>query len=502
MHTLSLERQSIQVSLLLVLYPVLLGVAFIFGTTRIFDDYSTQFWFLTSLVAGYNIIELIQLYKVDKTLYFIKPVVMGTIILFLSQFGGITNFLLVRRNGDFATLYNNHLEKEPQWLCYSMGIVLGASIFYWFGYKLKIGRMLYNSYMRVYQRFWSFRLAKSRLLLGWLIGAIIKLVINAYGAIGHKYIKLMVEGESLPSFVMRLKVFENLSLLFFIMLLFLSLKEKNNTFLRSFVWVAFVFELVFALTSGARFTIIVLFFSIFLVNYILKKELRVFWIVFLAGILYFSMTVVKGYKDYVFSSKSDIVKEANPLESIQGAIEFNKGIKHNTRLSEDLKEAAKIEVIARFNYVNDLTQMIRYREVEGLKASDPNFVTPFLTFPFFAIFPKFYLFGVEEPKYGYWATHVLTGGRRTSTAISPIGFTYLAGGSILVMVVFFFLGILMKWAGFLMNGINTPVGLILFLAIMSTLIMFDSIVTGSYINLIRYAILLPPLMWLLLRSSK
>ena len=142
--------------------------------------------------------------------------------------------------------------------------------------------------------------------------------------------------------------------------------------------------------------------------------------------------------------------------------------------------------------------MIYYKNVEGMKPNDPDFVYPFLTFPVFAVLPKYYLFGVEEPGYGYWATKRLTGGRRTSTAISPIGFSYLAGGSALVIVVFILLGIFMKWVGLLINNISSVVGLILFLPLMSQLAMFDSVVTGTYINLIRYGLLLPIVLWFFL----
>ena len=183
-------------------------------------------------------------------------------------------------------------------------------------------------------------------------------------------------------------------------------------------------------------------------------------------------------------------------------MDYTKDKQTAVRMNKELKDAARIAVVGRFNYVNELAQMIRYKEVEGLRFNDPDFIFPFLTFPVFAVLPKYYLFGVEETGYGYWATKRLTGGRRTSTAISPIGFSYMAGGPVLVMVVFLILGILMKFVGLLINNINTVVGLIMYLSLMSTLVMFDSIVTGTYINLIRYSLLLPIVLWIFLSKYR
>lgn len=488
----------IRSGLIYVIYPVILVVAYILGSRQVFDNYNLQFWVLTGLVTAFHVTELGFHYRQNPKLYLIQPVVIGTIILFFLQFGGVTNFMMRKQDGHFATLYNNILDREPQWLCYAMSLVLASSVAYWLGFKLRLGSRFYKLYIRYYGRFWDYKISYMRLFYGWIIGCIIKLVINYYGAIGHKYIILTLEHAYIPPFVMRLKVFENLSILFFIMLLFVYYQHRNNLFLRGVLIVGFLFELVFALTSGARFTIVMLFLSVFLVDYVFSKRLKFMWVVIMSGVLYLSMTIIASYKEYIFHDHREVLHHETSIKSFQDALEYNKEKQASLQMNDELREAARIAVIARFNYVNELAQMIYYKNVEGMKPNDPDFVYPFLTFPVFAVLPKYYLFGVEEPGYGYWATKRLTGGRRTSTAISPIGFSYLAGGSALVIVVFILLGIFMKWVGLLINNISSVVGLILFLPLMSQLAMFDSVVTGTYINLIRYGLLLPIVLWFFL----
>lgn len=488
----------IRSGLIYLLYPFILGMAWILGTRRIFDTFNAQFWVLTGMLTAFHLAELALLFRQNRRLYLIQPVVIGTVILFLLQFGGVTNFMMRKQDGQFATLYNNILDREPQWLCYAMALVLASSVAYWWGYKLRLGSKIYKLYITYYNRFWDYKISYLRLVYGWIIGCVIKLVINYYGAIGHKYIILTLEHAYIPPFVMRLKVFENLSILFFIMLLFVYYQQRNNLLLRFILIFGFLFELVFALTSGARFTIVMLFLAIFLVDYIFSKRLKLVWVIILSGVLYLSMTLIASYKEYIFHDHREVLHHETSIKSFQDAMEYNKEKQASIQMNEELREAARIAVIARFNYVNELAQMIYYKDVEGMKPNDPDFVYPFLTFPVFAVLPKYYLFGVEEPGYGYWATKRLTGGRRTSTAISPIGFSYLAGGPVFVLFIFTLLGVIMKWVGLLMNNITSVVGLILFLPLMSQLAMFDSVVTGAYINIIRYSLLLPVVLWFFL----
>lgn len=488
----------IRSGLIYIVYPILLLIAWLFGTQLVFSSFAVQFWVLTYMLTAFHITELIFHYRQNKKLFLIQPVVIAVIVLFMLQFGGITNYLMRNQKGEFAILYNDILIREPYWLCYTMALVFASSVAYWFGYKLQFGRRIYKIYTLVYNRFWQYDIAYMRLFYGWLIGCIIKLIINYYGAIGHKYIILTLEHVYIPSFVIRLKVFENLSMLFFVMLLYESYKRRSNIFLRWIVILAFLFELMFAISSGARFTIIMLFLALFLVDYIFARRVKFIWIIVLSGVLYLSMTVIASYKDYIFHDGVQDLQSRNTFESFQDAIKYNKQKEAHLQMDSDIREAAHIAIIGRFNYINELAQMIRYKEVVGLKPYDPDFVFPFLTFPIFAVLPKYYLFGVEEPGYGYWATKRLTGGKRTSTAISPIGFSYLAGGPLLVLIVFTVLGVFMKWVGLLINNINTVVGLILYLSLMSLLAMFDSVVTGTYINLIRYSLLLPIVLWIFL----
>jgi hypothetical protein len=69
-----------------------------------------------------------------------------------------------------------------------------------------------------------------------------------------------------------------------------------------------------------------------------------------------------------------------------------------------------------------------------------------------------------------------------------------------VMFIFLILGILMKGAGLLLFNVQSVIGFVIFIAIMQYLVMFDSVIPGTLINLIRFGLVLPPVLWIFLRK--
>src|SRR5205085_9168219 len=187
------------------------------------------------------------------------------------------------------------LSKEPWWLTRTMSIILIASIFYWFGYKLKYGRIGARLYMEAYSRFWNFPVSHYMLLIGLVVGWYIKLLLNQYGAIGFKFGLVVQKAGYIPGLIYRLKVFEDLSLLFMIIFMYLAYAHKRNYFYWTAFIIAVIFEVVFALTTGARSSILYVFFGIFLVDYYFKKRIRLAWIIGGTAMIIFAMTVLQSF---------------------------------------------------------------------------------------------------------------------------------------------------------------------------------------------------------------
>src|SRR5690349_24979448 len=132
-------------------YSGLLICALITGGNFIGSNYHSQFWILTSLVLCHNVTELIFQYRINPRQFFLQPVVLGSVVLFLLQLGGITNFLMINSDHQFALLYNSNIKREPYWLVLGMSVVLAASVAYWFGFKLSLGKKLFLLYYKGYK---------------------------------------------------------------------------------------------------------------------------------------------------------------------------------------------------------------------------------------------------------------------------------------------------------------------------------------------------------------
>lgn len=482
------------------LYAIILAFAFICSQYMVFDSYHIQFWVLTGVLTSYNLLELFLLYRQSPERFWMKPAVLGVFVIFFLQLGGLTNYFYRADNGQFFVNYNRTFIHEPQWLAMTMAIVLAASVTFWIGYRLKAGRELATKYLTIYGRMWNYPVSHFKLFIGLMAGWIIKLLLNYYGGIGHRFGELTKELGSMPEFVYRLKIFEDVSLVFMIIFMYLMYKHKGVKFYRNIFLFSLAFESLFALTSGARSTIIFVFIGVFLVDYYFKERIRIVWILGGAALLFFAMTTLDRFKSFALNPQSNSVEIKDPIEYIRLANQYSLLQAQRAKSDRDYQKTLYLGAVGRFNYINEATHVIRYKKTQGLDDDDPDFITPMFTFPIFAIFPKYYLFGEESDNFGTWATELIVGHHRYSTAISPVGFAYAAGGTMFVLLVFFGLGILMKFCDVLLKNVKTVIAFILFLAILKQLVMFDSVVSGSLLNLVRYGLLLPPVLWILFRK--
>jgi hypothetical protein len=491
---------SIQNIVLPLIYFLLFVFSFLCSSNLLFSDYKVQFWVLTGIIATHNISELLLVYRNESRRFWIQPIVLGCVVIFLLQLGGVTNFLYRNSDGFFYINYNNVFEREPQWLVKTMSLVLLASLTYWMGYKLHYGRNMANLYLRYYGKILNFSVSHYTLLGGLLFGWTIKLILNYYGGLGHRFGELTKSLGHMPGFVYRLKIFEDVSLVFTLIFMFLAYRFRSNVFYRNLFLISLSMEILFAFTSGARSTIVFVFIGVFFVDYFFKERFRLIWIIAGTAILYFAMTTLNQFKSFALNPANHSIEIKDPVEYIRLASQYSNLQSQNIKDEEKVNQAIYLGAIGRFNYINEAAHVVRYKDTNGLTSKDPDFIAPLFTFPIFAVLPKFYLFGEESDNFGTWATELIVGHHRYSTAISPLGYAYAAGGTAGVAIIFLILGILMKFAGVLLAKVKSVIAFVVFLAILEHLVMFDSVVSGTFLNLVRFGLLLPPILWLVFKK--
>jgi hypothetical protein len=89
-------------------------------------------------------------------------------------------------------------------------------------------------------------------------------------------------------------------------------QKGKNKLLMIIILVGGLFELIFAITSGAR-ELLYFIFDIFLVDYYFRQRIKILWVAVFGLVLYISMTMIAKYKDYVFTTSNNATEVSNPI---------------------------------------------------------------------------------------------------------------------------------------------------------------------------------------------
>ncbi|MEM6964537.1 MAG: hypothetical protein AAF573_07220 [Bacteroidota bacterium] len=483
----------------LYLYFIYLGIVIILGFMDIIGDEHQRFILLSLLLVLYNFVELGWLYKTNPKYFFINPVVLAVIANFFAYNGGVSNFLLLDEGAFVLDVLAAPLDEERYWLNYTMAYTCIASVFMWFGFKLSIGRKISNVFLYTFE-FRRLLGSDIRLLLVLIlavIGYLLKLYLIQIGLFGRIIDKsVSVSGEQvsfLYSQTRFLRSFSTVPFLFICLMYY-----KNRTYkLRVIFLIVLSLEIFFAAISGARGPIIITSILVFLSSYFTQEKVNKTLLGFVIVSFVLAFSIIMEYKDFVLVENP---VGQSPTELLSSFMEYRK------KLSEDQQERIYGAVVqnfaARVNFVDEAAMAIRYKELEGLKESDPNFIRPLLTIPLDVFIPKF-IQGTPNVSWGLWFkvnVYKQTNDLIYNIAFSPIGYLYLAGGPIFIILGYFAYGILIKAAyQFLNHGL---LGFIVYLAILSSIVVYKTGVATTYVGFIRMLIVVPIGVGLVFRRFK
>lgn len=469
------------------LFYSLLAVAL--GYTNILGGDDLHFYLLSGLLCIFIVLELWQLYKTEKTHFFISPILLSCIVTFGMSLGGISNFLQMK-DGQFYFLEvgSKVLPHEKEWMRITMAQVCIGAMFTWIGYKGKWGFKLSHLILERIKmgQFLGSNFSMPRLALLIIFGYGIKLYlfsIGLYGRIVDPKFFAPVSGYKMGS---QIRIFTDFSLLTFIFVcyLFFSNKSKRITLL---FFACFTIELFFAFLYGARGPFLVPFLVIFVTGYFVTQRINLINIILIPTALLLAFTVVLEFKNYALSK--EFRRHPNPITVLNNFLRYRET--RPSVLTDDIYNNKYENIKASTNAVANAAMAIRHMDTYGLDENDPNFVQNIVLSPYNAFVPKF-LQSKNEFAWGYWfknkvLKHAIA--LKYSISITPVGFLYFAGGTLGVCIGFFIYGILLRFTfTFLNYGI---LGFLMFLTLLSTLYNFDSVFSGTLVSVIRFTFLYP-----------
>lgn len=432
-------------------------------------------YFLLNITLLFNVLfYIIKLSKKYKRGFLLNPLVISLVINFLFFHGGITYFLLYE---DYQPLsdVNSNINLNNVFYAKSGFLINMALIIMVFGYFSKIASNFNKFILNIYKRF-SYReiiIKPIPLFLLICVVYIIKLYLLYNGLFGRL-------GEHDSALANKLAFLSNFTL---IPILFSSYNFFKYNRTKLLFYCCLILELFFSFLEGARAPILSLSVLVFLVYYYTKNSISFKSIFYGLCVFIITFTVVTDFKSYI---KNNTISDF----SISGILT---GYFNNMSSTKDYNfQEFKTTSFGRLNVVSELASAVQYKDIVGLKKTDPDFKKSFMLVPIQIFIPNS-LLGIKNYSFGDWFRFdVLKRGdifQIYNVAFSPIGFLYLSGGYIYVIVGFFFYGFLLK------SIENLPkigfIGFVLFILLGSFIFQYKTNIPANLISFIRFLILLP-----------
>lgn len=470
-----------------------------------------SFWLVDSM--GYNavyilnisfiinlIIEVNIISKKSKGLIFLKVPLLFNYFVFFSHLGAYyTMFLVVDKETILAGEFDILNEMTPKLYLKGLFLINLACTFSWQGYYSSLGKSLYLKYTNIpfYNRLFSSGYSWSKLMVLNFSAYAIKFYLFSIGLYGRLVNEQYFEVGKGFKAGSELRIFGNLSYitLFLIAYLYFS-KIKTGYIIRIVLVVSFVLEVFFGSIYGARSTFIYPFLILFISHSISTNKLQKVYLIILPLVLIIAFTLILDFKNYSLSD--DFGKKSNPLEQVKSFLSSGYS---NSEVSKEIAISGFQKYFASSGHSSTIAIVVDYVDHDYYQQIDvPNFKLSFLRIPFDAIIPKF-IQGKQEFTWGLWfknnvvkhATDLVY-----SLSITPVGFLYLTGGMMMVIIGFYFQGVILSFTECFLTNRQSIFSLISFILLTAETTGFDSVTSNYLTNVLRMVFIFPIFYWVML----
>ncbi len=452
---------------------------------------------LTVLLIFFNFIELRIVYKTEASYFLISPVFLSCVVTFGLVFGGIANFLLLSKDGYFIKAMVTYIPNEREWLVKAMFIACIASLCTWLGYYSRIGTSWYEKItsIPIYRKLYQSPVSENRLIFLAVLAYLIKVYLFTIGLYGRILDERFYEAGLGFKAGSQIRILNYLSYVTFFIISIYKFRHNNARFNFMFFG-SLALELFFGFLFGARSAFIFPLLIVFIAYYYVKQKFRIRYLVLILLSTYFAFTIVLEYKNYSLSRQ--FTRSGSAIEVMQSFINQRERVVQSDNSTYDFGQALD-RTIASTTFLPETALAIRQRDKIGMSGlGNPNILLTILSFPIDAFVPRF-IQGENEFQWGLWfkdeVMH-LHRGLKYSIAMSPIGYLYMGGGLVLVILGFLLYGVLLRFAFFfLLNG--NIYSMLVFLLLLDSLYNLDSIYSNSLVYMTRNIFIYPIIFWLL-----
>ncbi len=430
------------------------------------------------LILVYVSFKLWNLKKTDPKWY-LQPIAISSISTILLQYV-FSNILYT--NPDFLKIMESEVfvtnSDAFHWINFTLIITFGATVAMWFAYESRASERLSSKLSGLFKmlKFKKNFKYKPLVILVLLLASVLSVYLQLnLGIFGWKKSSDAYEFVSISGL---LDLLQQLSLfaVLLISLNYYSGKTKKKLALILVTITAMIIGIMHV-SKGAFIMppLLVLFVSMFYKDKIrlTKVGMILVFMIFLAYLLIEPLRL---------AIKLDKAYNSKDINSLITNMEYSLKVGERSRIRETFFEKA----LTRQNMLIESAVAIRYKEVVGLGVNSPPFLNHLLLEPVYAFIPR--LLWPTKPsmqEYTYW--HQLVAHKTSfpvSRGMGPIGYLYMAGGTLLVIFFFGIIGLIQKIIYRLFYSRNAGKFLI-YLVLVSNFIPIQTAVYALSYDLIR-----------------
>lgn len=367
---------------------------------------------------------------------------------------------------------------------YALVLALVASYAMWCGFNVPIGSRFVNYLFEksTIGHYFNVNLEPSRgpIIIISIVSIVARLAEIWLGIYGYNAtVESATEALAYKQFLYYLDSGGKLALIA-IALGYFSSKDRRPRD-RILLSVLLVVEVVFGILSGFKGAIILPVVLLGIVQYLQQGRVSRGYIMAALALLVLGYALIQPYRVLRYENpafRNDSVEGiASEMMDVIGGREFGEGVVETQTLAAILERGDLLMVTSRG---------LEFADEGPFPEDAPEFMGQILLSPLLALIPRFLWPDKPREEIGGWFNQVVLGQREdslTSVGMGPIVYLYFAGGSVMVILGFFLIGILQRFAGelILIGGGAALIGF----AILRPLILVDSAYNTILVSLIR-----------------
>ena len=457
----------------------------IFFFIQLFDVFD---WAIVSFIAKNIFLIIFLTYNIivyrkhNPARWLLNPAVLASLITFLLNYC-LTNYVyFIPGSEDEKQMFRLLGRDYLFFFNKGMNVVIVGAFAMWIGYKSNLGVKLYNFILRFpinFKKYFSSSFEPNLPSIYIILVLVIAARVYAIDLGIYGYSQSPDKITASIGIVNILLSFSELTSICLLTVSFAYFSNRKNFKYKFTFLLILITEIIFGILSGLKSNVVMPIILSFITYYLVNRKINKTFILTAFLLITLAYIIIEPFRILRMRDASFQSSPTNIASTMMDAYLMNQ----SSKIVPGNENALSL-IISRNSYLIATARSIQYIEVHGLGALDPDFLEKIYTIPLQAFIPRLFWTGKPIEDTGRWfAVRVWGITAPGSVAMTPFGFLYFAGGLVFIFFGFLFIGILQKtlWQFYLAGGGQ----LLIFLALLSTVVLIDSAYNGIIVTWLR-----------------